>query len=233
MRTEFEFTKAILDGLTAPETYRDTKVPGLQLRIQTAGGAKTFYLRRRLPSGGDGPRIRLGRYGQIDLPAARKLAAGMNNQIAAGIDVAQLRRDAKAELTLQQLFESYFADRTARGKRSVAAMRQVAELWLLTLPADERKVHGRARVKPPASVDWSRYRISQITRSKVAALHSRILATGKRATSNRVLELLSAVFEYGKRAGLHVLEQPGEGCRSGAGKGTQPVPAGRRTAAVH
>jgi len=207
MLTEFEFTKAKLDTLTAPGIYRDTKVPGLQLRIREAG-SKTFYLRRRLPGGGQGPRIKLDRYDRIDLPAVRKLAADMNNQIAAGINVAQLRQDAKSELTLQELFKSYFTDRTDRGKRSVAAMRQVAELWLLTLPQDERKPHGRQRKKPPAAVDWSRRRISEITRSKVAALHSRILATGKRATSNRVLEIISAAFEYGKRAGLHILDNP-------------------------
>ena len=210
MLTEFEFTKAKLDALTAPGTYRDTKVPGLQLRIRESG-SKTYYTRRRLPAGGDGPRIPIARYNKVSLAAARQIAADRNNQIAAGINVAQLRQDAKAEPKLLELFESYFIDRTARGKRSVEAMRQLAELWLLALPNTGPKKHGRKRVKPPGSVDWSARRLSEITRPKVAALHSRILATGKRPTSNRVLELISAAFEYGKRAGLHILDNPADG----------------------
>ncbi len=124
---------------------------------------------------------------------------------------AKLRADAKTELTLQKLLDRYFADRAERGKRSVAAMRQVAELWLLSLPDTAPKKHGRKRTKPAGSADWSQRRISEVTRSQVSALHSRILAKGKSATANRVLESVSAAFEYGKSAGLHTLDNPAEG----------------------
>ena len=207
MLTKFDFTRAKLDALTAPGYYRDTKVPGLQLRV-TANGAKTYYHRKRMPAGGDGPRNRIGKHKQVSLEAARKIAAEWNNQIAAGVDVAQLRRDAKDELTLQALFASYFTDRTAHGKRSVDAMRQTVESWLTALPDQPPKKHGRKRVKPVGSVDWSSRRLSEITREKVGALHKRIMAAGKGTTANRVAELISAAWEYGKREGLHALENP-------------------------
>ena len=99
MATRFEFTKARIKELQPPATGRltvhDSKVRGLQLRVTEAGG-KFFYLRRRLVNG-TAARIKLGRYGQLDLPTARQLAADMNNKIAAGVDVAQLRADARDE----------------------------------------------------------------------------------------------------------------------------------------
>lgn len=75
-------------------------------------------------------------------------------------------------------------------------MRAQYERYIGKMPDVPAKLHGRKRVKPEGSVDWSKRKLSEITPELVEILHNRIVLLGKGTTANRVHELLRAMFGY-------------------------------------
>lgn len=120
VKTKFSFTKDSLTSLPAPEegtrsTYRDAKTTGLQVRV-TASGVKTFSVYRRI-KGGAPERITLGRFPDMTVEQARKLAARVNTQIEDGANPADVKRAHKGEPTLSEFFKIY-GERHGAKKRS-------------------------------------------------------------------------------------------------------------------
>ena len=84
MGNTINFTKEALTAMRLPETgqravYHDAKTTGLQLRV-THTGVKTFSLFRRV-KGGLPERVTLGRFPDMTIDQARKLAARVNSEI--------------------------------------------------------------------------------------------------------------------------------------------------------
>ncbi len=212
----FAFTKTELDTLPLPSpgqrvTYFDTRQAGLQLRVSSTG-VRTFSVLRR-PHGRRPERFTIGRWPGLPLDGpngARTKAAEVIAQLAAAQSPAEARRKIRGELTLGELFDQYFKDRTRAGKRTIDDLQALWELYLGPLPSTPRKKHGRERAKPTAAVDWSGRRLSDITKSQISTLHARIVDNGKPFTANRVHDLLRAVFNYGMRQEL-VTSNPAEG----------------------
>ena len=85
------FTKEGLEALPLPQdseraTYHDTKTTGLQCRV-TAAGIKTFSVFRRI-KGGQPERVTLGRFPEMTVEQARKVAAQVNAAIEEGANPA-------------------------------------------------------------------------------------------------------------------------------------------------
>ena len=203
----FAFTKASLDALQAPKsdriTYHDTKQPGLQLRVSNTG-VKTFSVLRR-PHGRRPERFTIGRWPDLALDGphgARAKAAHVIAQLASAESPAEARRKIKGELTLGELFDQYMKDRQRAGRRRIGDVRATWELYIGALPAGARKKHGQERKKPVGAADWSRRRLSEITKSQISTLHSRIVDSGKPFAANRVHELLRAMFNFAIRQEL-------------------------------
>src|SRR5690554_5015701 len=87
------FTKRALEQIQPPEsgrdTYRDDKIPALELRV-TPTGAKTFAVRRRV--NGTARRYTIGRFPDITVEQARRKASEMLGEIASGIDPSASRQ---------------------------------------------------------------------------------------------------------------------------------------------
>lgn len=200
MQTTFNFTEAKLRSLPLPEagqrvTYRDTKQTALQLRV-SAGGAKTFSVYRRVRNGPP-ERITIGRWPDITVDDARRLAAGFVAKLAAAESPAAARRAVRGEMTFGELYEAYLADRVTAGKKRPDLIRGLWELYLGPLPDEPRKAHAAERKKPAEGVDWSGKRVSEITVTTLAQLHRRICAAGKERTGNKVIALVRAIYGYG------------------------------------
>src|ERR1700690_2153764 len=104
---QFNFTKAIIDTLPLPEhgkraVYLDAKTTGLQIRV-TSSGAKTFCLYRRV-KGGQPERVTLGRFPDMTVEQARKLASRVNAEIEEGSNPAEVRRAHKGMPTFAEFF---------------------------------------------------------------------------------------------------------------------------------
>lgn len=198
-RKELNFTKDAIERLPIPETGKraevyDTKTPGLHVRV-TSKGIKSFAVLRWIAAEGKPERITLGRFPAMTIEQARKKAGQINGAISDGHNPAEAIRERRAEPTLAEAFGIYF-DRHLKpsGKRTAADFRAMFESWLSQLPATPPKLRGRKRTKPEGSVDWSAKKLSSIKPQDVKRLHATIGATGKRTTANRIVELLSTLF---------------------------------------
>jgi integrase len=186
MATRFNFTKTAIQALPPPPagtraTYRDTKVPGLQLRV-TPSGVKTFSVYRRVKGGGP-ERITIGTFStSTTVEKARRRAGQVNSAIDGGANPAEAKRAHKSEMIFAELFGEYLERHAKIRKR--------------TWREDESK-YAQYLAKPLGAK-----KLSAIDRNDVATVHSAVTREAKPVTANRVLALLSSIFGWAASAGL-------------------------------
>src|ERR1700682_885807 len=186
MATRFNFTKTAIKALPPPPagtraTYRDTKVPGLQLRV-TPSGVKTFSVYRRVKGGGP-ERITIGTFStSTTVEKARRRAGQVNSAIDGGANPAEAKRAHKSEMIFAELFGEYLERHAKIRKR--------------TWREDESK-YAQYLAKPLGAK-----KLSAIDRNDVATVHSAVTREAKPVTANRVLALLSSIFGWAASAGL-------------------------------
>lgn len=197
----FIFTMARLTDLPAAAAgkrpyYWDGDQKRLCLRV-TDKGAKTFYYLHRHSLGQD--LIKLGAFPAMTVETARKAARRTAAQLDLGANPAEARRQLRGEPTFRELFEHYVEHLQAGGKRTIDATRATSELYLGAMPETPRKPRGRKREKPAAGVNWEGRKASKVSADDVAALHKAIGNAGKRTTANRVVEIVSAVYNVASK----------------------------------
>lgn len=185
MENKINFTKAIIDSLSIPEsgkrdTYHDIRTSGLQLRI-TSTGVKTFSVYRRIKRG-EPERITLGRYPDMTIEQARREAVRIAADISDGKNPAEVKRGHKAELTFSELFGDYM-ERHSKPKKKTWFEDQAQFRLYLEKPLGKKK-------------------LSTIDRKSIAHIHGSITKAGYAPTANRVKALLSSVFGWAISAGL-------------------------------
>ncbi|MCU9850561.1 tyrosine-type recombinase/integrase [Defluviimonas sp. WL0024] len=169
------FTKAaLLKAPAAPkggkDYYNDEKEKGLVLAV-TPAGTKSFYLYKRVE--GRPERILLGRFPDISIENARKLAASAKGKIAGGKNPQKERRAIRGEMTFGALFTEYLEKYSKVHKRS----------WAY----DEREV-------PKFLSHWFKRRISTIEKAEVERLHAKIGKENGLYQANRLLERIRSIF---------------------------------------
>jgi integrase len=175
--TRFNFTKEALTRLHSPApgaraVYHDAKTTGLQLRVSSSG-IKTFSLFRRI-KGGPPERLTLGRFPDMTVEHARRIAARVNASIAEGANPADMKRAKKREPTLAEFFKEY-GERHGQKKRAWRDDQQRFRDYLAS-PLGARK-------------------LSSITREMVGRILSDMERDGKAgATVNNVRALASGIF---------------------------------------
>lgn len=191
---EFSFSKERLLALPIPPAgsravYRDSKASGLQIRV-TSNGVKTFSVYRRM-KGGQPERITLGRFPDMTVEQARRMAAAVNAEIEEGANPAEVKRAAKAEATFGEVFEEFLVHK--RNRAGAPLSDRTREEY-----RDAARLHLGAFLPQ---------RLSRITRESVALLHRQI---GKSAPfqANRVKALVSSVMGYARERGHLQGENP-------------------------
>lgn len=179
MANKLRFTKTTLLALEpAAQGKRrwvyDNLTPGLAVQI-TSSGTKSFYLYRWL--NGKPEKLRLGRFPDMSVDQARRAATQALGTIAEGKNPVEERRQAKAEMTLGDLHEIWMGYAKAH-KRTWKADQDQFRLYLSP---------------------WSKRRLSQIQREHVRALHQRMGRDHGRYAANRLIALLSAMYNYAIR----------------------------------
>src|SRR5271157_1226857 len=173
------FTKKTIDRLPSPTAmglsaakhvyFRDTRVPGLCLRVSSTGG-KVFVFYRKIASRPE--RIVLGKYPDLTIEQARGMASKNNSVIATGGNPANSKREIRDEMTLKELF-AQFGEYYGQQKRTWSEMQRQFNVYL----------HK-----------WHLRRISSITKLDVVALHARLGRERGPYTANRTIELLCSIF---------------------------------------
>jgi hypothetical protein len=177
MGNTMNFTKEALMAMRPPEqgqraVYHDAKTTGLQLRV-THTGVKTFSLYRRI-KGGLPERVTLGRFPDMTIEQARKLAARVNSEIEEGSNPAEVKRAHKDEPTLAMFFKEY-GERHGQKKKS----------W-----SDDQQ-----RYRDYLEKSLGTKKLSAISREMVGRILSDMESDGKAgATINNVRALASGIF---------------------------------------
>jgi integrase len=177
------FTVASLKDATCPtgkdRTWLyDRRLPGLAMMV-TAAGSKAFYLYRKVK--GRPQRVRLGAFPDISIDQARDLARKSTADIANGIDPMAQKREARVKgMNVGELFTWFLEKHAKPRKRS----------WR----DDESRYDNHLKT-------WAARRLTDLTRADVAALHQRVAADTSGTTANRVLALLSTMFNKARAIG--------------------------------
>jgi hypothetical protein len=176
MDTQGNFTKTYIERLPIPEsgrvTYKDTKLPGLQLRVSNSG-SKVFCLRSNL--NGKTVRVTLGKFPKVTVEQARKLAKGKLAELAKGDQPNKVKKaDEAKSTTLRKALEDYITSHSNLSARSVSDYRANLNLYL---------------------TDWLDKPLLKINRDAVEKRHKQI---GEKSPTqaNRTMRILRAIFEY-------------------------------------
>lgn len=167
------FTKAALEEIPIPELGRrarlyDLKTRGLLIDV-TASGTKTFYVRRKV--NGRSGWHRIGRYPDLSIEQARRLAGQINADIAQGRDPEQEAQ--KQKLTLGEMFEMYIQRHASKAAKTHKALEQDFQRYL-------KKFKSRG--------------LSSISNQEVEQMHQGLGEKNGIYAANRTVELLRAVY---------------------------------------
>lgn len=178
---KINFTKQSLFALKPLEderlVYHDTREKGLSLYI-TSKGTKTFFIRKRV-SGRD-EKIILGRFPDISIEQARKLAQVNKGEVAKGFNPNTEKKRLKQEITLKLLFDEYL-DRYAKKHKK-------------TWKYDEQQFNRYLST-------WQYKKLTTIQKQDIERLHQRIGEEHGKYAANRLLSLLKTMFNKAKEWG--------------------------------
>lgn len=176
MKQIIAYTKEALDVLPATgKRYYvgDSKMKGLQLAVHPSG-SKTYFLRSSVK--GRQQRIKIGCYSKLTIELARKEAKRLDSIITLGGDPHEERKAERLELTLRELFDIYYTQHSVvHNKR----------------PQDNRNMM-RFHVFPA----FGSHKAKTIDSEKMRRLHALIAENRGKAIANRVVHIVSSVFNF-------------------------------------
>lgn len=184
------FTKTSVEALKPDPAgmyvVNDDKQIGLSIRVMPSG-VKVFFSYRKID--GAPQRITLGRFGDVSVEQARTLASKIGSEIADGKNPAAARKAKRQELTFGELHEKFMTEHSRPHKRS----------W-----SDDVSLFNRYLTP------WKNKRLSTITRA-VVANHHREIGQRSEVGANRMLSLISQVFNFAIRSDIWHEANPATG----------------------
>lgn len=177
----------------------DTEVKGFGLKV-TPKGRKVYLLQYRLP-GSSTRRYTIGVHGAPWTPdGARNEAIALLGQVSRGEDPAEVRQSVRADPTIAELCDLYFAEGVATKKTStVTADRARIERHV-------KPVLGRKQLRSLTRADITRF-LSDVASGKTAVdertrKRGRAIVRGGPIAANRSLATLSAVLAFANERGM-------------------------------
>lgn len=192
---KLNFTKSAIESLFVPASgkrayYYDSKIRGLGISV-TGSGTKSFIVYRWF--NGKPERITLGRYPDLSIEQARKKAAEINGVIAKGENPNDKRRAERAEVTLEGLFNEYM-NRYAKLHKPGSWSEDLAQYNRYLTP-------------------WKQRKLSTIEKIEIQKLHQTIGSEKGKYTANRLMALLSVVFNKAIEWDLYEKANPVQGIK--------------------
>jgi integrase len=173
------FTKNVLSNLAPPGKGRtyfyDEKTAGLALCVLASGG-RVFYYYRKV--NGRPVRVRLGKFPDISIENARKLAAARVVEVASGRDPQQAKQTRRQEATFGELFERWME---VHAKPKIKTWPEAERLHKTLL----KGLDGR--------------KLSAIRPRDIQAMHATVGGKNGQYAANRCLELVRGVFNKAEK----------------------------------
>ena len=164
----------------------DDKQTGLCVRVLPSG-SKFFVAYRKVD--GVPQRMTIGKFPEVTCEQARKQAAKIGSEIAAGNNPFTERKVKSQELTLGELHLRFINEHSKPHKRS----------W-----KDDESLFCRYLT------GWKNKRLTSITRSDIQRRHQEVGATAP-IGSNRMLAMVSKMFSFGQSIGVFSGNNPAKG----------------------
>lgn len=195
------FTEKTLASLSLPDKgtrqliYYDSGTPdGLQLII-TYGGSKTYYFYAFFQ--GRPIRVKIGKVGQIKLVSARAIAHTMREQLNNGIDPSIERKESLKDITLKDFYENHYKPLYSNILKRVNSIKSDDVAFYNNL----KELHSR--------------HLKSINKEDIAKLHARLYKELSAYTANRMLSLISHMYnkaiEWGNYSSK--LDNPAKGIK--------------------
>lgn len=184
MEKKFKFTQARLDRLACPKGktrfhFQDEMRPELLVQV-TSTGAKSYYCRCWNTAKGYTDKIYLGKLEQTDLSEARSRARELAVMADQGRHPIVQRKAVRREITFAEAFHSFLttpSNRKKKGPRREATNAEYQRQYVRYL---ENRIGAR--------------KLSTIDAAEVDEIHTRLGEDSGIYTANRVVTLLSGVF---------------------------------------
>lgn len=185
--TKFRFTQRAIDTLAAHPAnaasrsaeYSDTEVIGLRLAVNKAG-RKFFYF--RFTFNGEKRVIKLGEYGAMTIPDARKKALEMRADIDAGIDPTVERDRIRGIPTFKDFALNDYMEWAKGSKRS----------W----NTDLSKFNNHLIPK------FGNRRLTEITMRDIQLYHAQVRQSHSAGSANRHLSVISKLYKCAIQWGI-------------------------------
>lgn len=158
----------------------DDEVKGFGVRV-SPGGRRAYFIQYRNARGRT-RRLTLGPHGKLTVRQARRRAKVELGRVCAGKDPSQERKDHRKALLFSELADEYMERHAKPRKRS----------WR----NDQYMLDGD--VLPY----WKARPVDELRRADVVALVDRVVDRGAPIQANRVLRLVSKVFNFGISRGM-------------------------------
>ncbi|MBB3170166.1 tyrosine-type recombinase/integrase [Simiduia aestuariiviva] len=178
MSETHNFTKALLDELQpipgkTRSYFYDKRINGLCLSI-TPKGTKSFLVYRKVE--GKPVRVTLGRYPDMKIEQARKLAMDALSSMAGGTNLIEEKRAARSEgVTLSEAMADYLRVRGhTLSPNTISNYKTVLDRHL---------------------ANWANKPLNYITRDRVAR-HHRTLSETSESAANKSMRVLRALFNF-------------------------------------
>lgn len=186
-KTKFRFTQRAIEGLpihpanaaSKSAEFSDTEVVGLRLLVNKQG-RKFFYF--RFTFNGQKRVIKLGEYGALTIPDARKKALEMRADIDAGIDPSVERDRIRGIPTFKDFALNDYMEWAKGTKRS----------W----NADLSKLNNHLIPK------FGSRRLTEITMRDVQLYHAQVKQSHCAGTANRHLSVISKLYKCAIQWGI-------------------------------
>ncbi|WP_338381684.1 tyrosine-type recombinase/integrase [Escherichia coli] len=184
----FRFTNQLIkslppntsDARSTDAEYSDTEISGLKCLVSKGEGRKKFLLRYLYH--GRKRAIAIGRWPEVDVTLARKIAMEHKRSLATGTDPKQERENKRQEMTFDELFNQHYLPWAKSAKRS----------W----GKDVQRY--RDHIRPAIGQRL----LSDITPASILRLQQTLSTSLSAATCNRVIVLIKAVFTWAGRQSM-------------------------------
>ncbi|QEE40657.1 MULTISPECIES: site-specific integrase [unclassified Methylobacterium] len=192
---KIRISKRTVDALEPGEkayVVYDAELTGFGIRVAPAStkspeGLKTFIVEYRPGAGGRtvrSVRLAIGRYGVVTPDDARRIARDKLAQARTGEDPAAQRRQDRGTPTVATVAEKWMAEQVAEKFSGKTKVLYRSYLVRHVLPAIGTK------------------KLTLVTPGDIDAIHVSLGAAGKQPTANRLVSMLSAVFNFALRRRL-------------------------------
>jgi integrase len=209
-----KLTDKLIRDLTPPDrgsrvTF-DTEVRGFGVRC-TYRRAKAFVVVYRTAEGVQ-RQLTIGSSPDWSIAEARAEAARLKREIDQGRDPMAERSAARAAPTMNDLALKYFREHCQPYKRPHSVY---DDMWLI-----RQFISGDPEFRTPAMVasgvefpvvEFGKRKVASVTFDDISGLHAKVTLQGKRTTANRLVSLLSKMFNLARRWGWYPGDNPCKG----------------------